>query len=292
MRPPLTDNVTVRPGLGALYSALVGAAARTRVPVRLRAPAFRAFARAVGANLAEVEKPLADYVSLGDFFARRLTPASRSVDSHHDVLVTPCDGVVAANGPIVSDTLVQAKGRNYSLAALLCDEASAQAYVGGVYCTIYLSPRDYHRVHCPLDAELVAYRYVPGALWPVSKRFVGNVDELFAVNERVVIELNTAQGPVTLVMVGAAGVGNLWLSHWDGGRDTRALRADGQPQRIEVGARLHRGDELGAFQLGSTVIMLAQNATLLRLSGDAVRFGEPLARQGGHKHQAGSEPAR
>ncbi|MBP9088617.1 MAG: phosphatidylserine decarboxylase, partial [Kofleriaceae bacterium] len=185
--------------------------------------------------------------------------------------------------------LVQAKGRNYSLGALLCDDASAQAFVGGAYCTIYLSPRDYHRVHCPLDAELVAYRYVPGALWPVSKRFVDNVEELFAVNERVVIELKTAQGPVTLVMVGAAGVGNLWLSHWEGGRDTRDLRADGQPQRIEVGTTLHRGDELGAFQLGSTVIMLAQNATLLRNSGDAVRFGEPLARQ---VATPGSEPVR
>ena len=289
MRPSLTDNATVRPGLGALYSALVGAAARINVPLRLRGPAFRAFARAVGANLAEVEKPLADYVSLGDFFARRLTPASRQVDNQTDVLVSPCDGVVAANGPVVSDTLVQAKGRNYSLAALLCNEASARTFIGGAYCTIYLSPRDYHRVHCPLDAELVAYQYVPGALWPVSQRFVGNVDELFAVNERVVIELKTAQGPVTLVMVGAAGVGNLWLSHWAGGRDTRELRTDGQPQRIEIGETLHRGDELGAFQLGSTVIMLAQNATLLRNSGDVVRFGEPLARFGG---TPANEPVR
>ncbi len=289
MRPPLTDNAKVRPGLGALYSAIVGATARATVPIRLRAPAFRAFARAVGANLDEVEKPLADYASLGDFFARRLTPASRHVDRQPDVLVSPCDGMVAANGPVVSDTLVQAKGRSYSLAALLCDEASAKSFDGGTYCTIYLSPRDYHRVHCPLDATLVAYRYVPGALWPVSKRFVDNVDELFAVNERVVIELATAHGPVTLVMVAAAGVGNLWLSHWDGGRDTRHLRADGVPQRIEVGAALHRGDELGAFQLGSTVIMLAQNATFLRSNGYAVRFGEPLARQGS---APGSEPVR
>jgi phosphatidylserine decarboxylase len=275
----MTDNVTVRPGLGALYSALVGAAARTTVPRALRRSAYRTFARAVGANLSEVEKPLTDYSSLGDFFARRLTPAARHLAADPAVLISPCDGLVAASGAITSDTLVQAKGRNYSLAALLCDAASAASFVGGVYSTVYLSPRDYHRVHCPFAAELVAYHYVPGALWPVSKRFVDGVDELFAVNERVVIELTTAYGAVTLVMVAAAGVGNLWLSHWDGGRETRGLRTAGQAQRIVVGKSLQRGDELGAFQLGSTVIMLAQHATLLHMPGDVVRFGEPLARQ-------------
>ena len=275
----MTDNVTVRPGLGALYSALVGAAARTTVPRALRASAYRTFARAVGANLAEVEKPLADYTSLGDFFARRLTADSRHLAADPAVLISPCDGLVAASGAITNDTLVQAKGRSYSLAALLCDAASAASFVGGIYSTVYLSPRDYHRVHCPFPAELVAYHYVPGALWPVSKRFVDGVDGLFAVNERVVIELKTAYGAVSLVMVAAAGVGNLWLSHWDGGRATRSLRTAGQAKRIEVGKTLQRGDELGAFQLGSTVILLAQHAMLLRTPGDVVRFGEPLARQ-------------
>jgi phosphatidylserine decarboxylase len=269
--------------VGATYSALIGLAATRELPVRLRALAYRAFAHAVGANLAEAELPLVEYPSFGDFFARGLRRGARTVDPSPHAVIAPCDGVTAVCGIAEGGTLLQAKGHTYRLAELVGDDDLAARLTGGHYTTIYLSPRDYHRVHAPIDASVVGYQYIPGALWPVNPRLAMRREGLLARNERVVIHLNSrAVGDVALVMVGAVGVGNIRLSHPAFPSqlpDSATLRPARERYRVELsGVRVRRGDELGAFRLGSTVVMaFAPGPVVLQGSmGQPVRFGERI----------------
>jgi phosphatidylserine decarboxylase len=274
----LRDRVTVgslRWAPKAAYSSVIGVTARRPIWRPLRAPIYRAFAAAVGARLDEVESPLPTFESFGDFFARRLYPGARPIAA--SPLVSPCDGAVGASGVADRGELVQAKGHHYTIADLVADDDLAGRLSGGRYVTIYLSPRDYHRVHAPCGGSVTGYRYVPGQRWPVSPRFVDHVERLFAVNERVVIELATQWGPAVVVMVAATGVGNVWLTH--AGHDTREWRRVGAPHHQPLAATVAGGDELGAFLLGSTVVMVlppAAPALALPPLGDAIRCGQAL----------------
>jgi phosphatidylserine decarboxylase len=269
-----------RARVGAAYSALVGWGATRSLPPRLRGLAYRAFARAVGANLDEVELDLAGYASLGDFFARKLRRGARVIDAAPGAIITPCDGVIAARGTAVAGALVQAKGRSYRLAELVADGELAAQLTGGAYATIYLSPRDYHRVHAPLDARVLGFDYLPGALWSVNPRVAARRDGVIARNERVVIRLDAGSlGRVALVMVGAGGVGNIRLAAALGGGDSAGWRSAREPRRVELaGVGVARGDELGAFRLGSKVVIVFEpgRAELAGEVGDAVRFGQRI----------------
>jgi len=260
----------------AAWATLVGFGARARVPNALRGPAYRAFARAVGANLGETELELRAYDTFGDFFARKLRPGVRPIDANESAVISPCDGVVAARGIAEHGELIQAKGLNYRLEDLVVDRTMAARLTEGPYTTIYLSPRDYHRVHAPVDARLVAYDYVPGELWPVNLKFAARKANLLARNERVVIWLESPRlGVVAVVMVAATGVGNIRLAHAE---DSVKWRHAGELRRIELDERVKRGDELGAFRLGSTVVMCFQPGSV-ELDGEvgqAVRFGERI----------------
>ena len=258
------------------WATLVGAAARTKVPTALRRLGYSAFARAVGANLGETELELADYTTFGDFFARKLRPGVRPIDANESAVISPCDGVVAACGIAHDGELIQAKGLNYRLADLVVDTKMAERLVDGPYATIYLSPRDYHRVHAPVDARLVAYDYVPGDLWPVNTKVTARRANLLARNERVVIWLEAPRlGTIAVVMVAAVGVGNIRLAHAE---DSVAWRRAGELRRIELNEIVKRGDELGAFRLGSTVVMCFEPGVLDldALCGSVVRFGERI----------------
>jgi phosphatidylserine decarboxylase len=279
-----------RARVGAAYSALVGWGAGQAVPAALRSLAYRAFARAVGANLDEVELDLASYPSLGDFFARKLRPGARVLDPASNAILSPCDGVVAARGTADAGEMVQAKGRNYQLAELVADAELAARLTGGAYTTIYLSPRDYHRVHTPVDAEVLGYDYLPGALWPVNPRVAARRNALLARNERVVFRLNAgALGHVALVMVGASGVGSIRLADALSGTtgqvvESGSWRSAHEPRRVELsGVTLGRGDELGAFRLGSTVVLMFEpgKAALTGEVGEAVQFGQRIGTRGG-----------
>jgi phosphatidylserine decarboxylase len=270
-KPPLSPAASF-----AGWSALIGLGARARVPHVLRAPAYRAFARAVGADLGEVELELGEYDTFGDFFARKLKAGARPLAGDDAALIAPCDGVIAAMGQVTDGTLVQAKGLNYRLADLVVDETMAERFDGGSYATIYLSPRDYHRVHAPTSGRVVAYDYVPGELWPVNLRVASRREGLFTQNERVVIWLESDRaGTIAVVMVGATGVGNIRLAH---APDSVRWRHAGERRRIEIGERVERGDELGAFRLGSTVVMVFESGAV-HIAGEIgapVRFGERL----------------
>jgi phosphatidylserine decarboxylase len=270
---------TVRLAPKRLYSGAVGWGARRRVPRALRGPVYSAFARVVGARLDEVELPLEEYPSFGSFFARRLRPDARPIAAGEGALICPCDGAVAAFGRASSGHLIQAKGKRYGLERLLVDPELARRLADGPYLTIYLAPRDYHRVHAPTRAELVGYAYVPGALFPVNPFFSRHIDNLLTVNERIVMWLEGASGAMAVVMVGAAGVGNVTLCHPHvEARDLRSARA---VRRVRVRERIpiERGQELGAFHLGSTVIMVFEpgRVELADLAvGRSVCFGQPI----------------
>ncbi|HET9623086.1 MAG TPA: archaetidylserine decarboxylase [Kofleriaceae bacterium] len=255
------------------------------MPTALRRFAYRTFARAVGANLDEVELELTAYPSLGDFFARRLVPGARPIDPAPGAVISPCDGVVAARGLAHDGVLVQVKGRDYQLAQLVADRERADRLTGGAYETIYLSPRDYHRVHAPVGARVLGYDYLPGALWPVNPRAAAYRDALLARNERVVIWLHAgALGHVAVVLVAAGGVGNMRLAPALGGGDGSGVdsaqwRTAREPRRVELsGVTVERGDELGMFRLGSTVVLVFEPGQVELTSeiGAAVQFGQRI----------------
>jgi phosphatidylserine decarboxylase len=265
-----------------LYSTLVGWGARAELPRPIRRPLYAAFARAVGADAHEAELALGEYPSFGEFFARRLKGGAREVDASPGAIVAPCDGAVAAAGAIEAGALTEivAKGHAYSVGELVGDLARGDEFDGGTYVTVYLSPANYHRVHAPVAGRVVRYEYVPGAQWPVNPRIAEALGEpnLLAINERAVIWLDTGLGAVAVVMVGAAAVGNLWLTHLE--TDTRAFRAAGEVRRIEVTdpVEVDAGDELGAFLLGSTVVVLLPEAAprIACEAGAVLRQGERI----------------
>ncbi|MBK9069716.1 MAG: phosphatidylserine decarboxylase [Myxococcales bacterium] len=269
-----------------LYSRTVQSLANLPLPKAARGTVISGFARVVGANVAEAEKPAAAYRSLGDFFGRKLRDGARQLDVAPGVLAAPCDGVVMSLGTIEDDgTIIGAKGVDYAVNDLLAlPDGVTSEFAGGQFAVIYLSPKDYHRVHAPVTCQLRGYRYVPGALWPVSPFFVRHVRGLFARNERVVFELTP---DVALIMVSAVGVGHVRVKHWpsaadmnpdaaEHGFETGHLRGKIWEQAVDVA--ITAGDELGTFLLGSTVVLLfrAGTARLALTPGHSVRVGESI----------------
>jgi phosphatidylserine decarboxylase len=174
----------------AALSTAVGAATRLPAPAPLHRFAMRAFTRRYGVDLTEAEKEIGDYQTFADFFSRRLKAGARDVAQGDRVVVSPVDGAVSQVGYLREGTLVQAKGIEFSAARLLGDEEAARHFGdGGAFITLYLSPRDYHRIHAPLPGQVEAYRYIPGELWPVNRASVKHVPALFCLNERLITYL-------------------------------------------------------------------------------------------------------
>lgn len=257
-------------------SRVAGRVANLRVPWALRESVYRAYARIFGAKLEEVELPLTSYGSVNEFFTRQLKPGLRPVTPN--AIVSPVDGAVGAYGPVADDALVQAKGRTYSLAALVGDEELAHAMDGGTFTTLYLAPKDYHRIHVPLDGDIVSATYIPGELWPVNVYAVAHVADLFAVNERIVVTIRgRAGGTMAVVLVGATMVGTTRVAFDD--LHTNARRRDVQRRRYDPPIPVRAGDQLGHFEFGSTVILACSRfagAIDPLEDGETVRMGQRL----------------
>ena len=195
------------------------------------------------------------YGSFNEFFTRELKPGARLIDPQRDTIACPVDGVISQAGPIEDDALLQAKGRSYTLAQLLAGQSWADNFKGGSFATIYLAPFNYHRIHMPLRGELQATIYVPGRLFSVNAMTASSVPRLFARNERVLTLFGTEFGQLALVMVGALNVGSM-ATVWAGDITPAAQRAITTlpPQHVV----LDKGEELGRFNMGSTVILLFQ----------------------------------
>lgn len=265
------------PGL----SRVTGRLSDLRLPPAILAPAIRAYARAFGADLSEAALPPEAYPSFDAFFTRRLREGARPVASGAGVVVSPSDSRLSAIGPVPpKGRLEQVKGSSYSIEALLGSAEDAAPFRQGAHATLYLSPAMYHRVHSPVDGRVIAWRHVPGRLFPVNGAGVRSVPGLFTRNERVVLFVDTeAHGPVAVVLVGAANVGRMSLAFAD--LVTNRGRPGGKTVPAEPVA-LKRGDEVGAFHLGSTVVLLLADPGLAPAvaPGDLVRVGQALWRRG------------
>ena len=259
------------------------------------------FVRRFSINLDEAaETSPAAYPSFNSFFTRALKPGVRPVVAGTHEIACPVDGAVSQAGAIEKDRLYQAKGHDYSLEALLGgDQKLAAEFAGGTFATIYLSPRDYHRIHMPEAGRLRRMLYIPGRLFSVNTTTVRQVPGLFARNERMVCVFDTAHGPMAVIPVGALFVGSM-QTVWDGLPSNTAWDGPLTPPRhpgtkcADFGQReisLARGAEMGRFNMGSTVIVLfARNSMRLDRAmreGEAVKVGQLL----GSWNTAETEPA-
>jgi phosphatidylserine decarboxylase len=216
----------------------------------------------VNLNEAEQQNP-EQYSDFNAFFTRALAANARTIHFNDEHLVCPADGQLSEYGQINSGQLFQAKGKEYSLSALLAgDQVLAEQFNQGQYLTVYLSPRDYHRVHMPATGKLRQMLHVPGRLFSVNTKSSASVNDLFARNERVISVFDTPLGSMAIILVGAMFVGSIehtWAGQVSPGKD-------GDIKRItysgESAMEISQGAEMGRFNMGSTVIILMENREL------------------------------
>jgi phosphatidylserine decarboxylase len=222
------------------------------------------------------------YPSFNAFFTRALRPGARPLEGDAETVVSPVDGTLSEFGSIETGQLLQAKGIRYGVAELLGDPQAEARYCDGHFACIYLAPYNYHRIHMPIDGSLVRTRYVPGELFSVNAATARTVTGLFARNERVVCEFETVLGPLALVLVGALFVGSI-ETVWTGEVNPPPLRG-GSVRALEagIGRRFAKGEEIGRFNMGSTVIAVLGNtgAVFERVHafGRPLRLGQALLR--------------
>ncbi len=257
-------------------TSLAGFLANIKTP-RIKDALIGYFIRKYNINLEEaLEENPAHYATFNDFFIRHLKPECRPIANAG--IVSPVDGYISQLGPVNKGTLVQAKGHDYSVHELLsCKKEQSALFDKGLFATLYLSPQDYHRIHMPLDATLKEMIYVPGKLFSVQPTTTRMIPKLFAQNERLVVFFETAIGLMAMVLVGATIVGSIG-THWHG---DLARRRERRYFNYNETLSLLKGQEMGYFKLGSTVILLLSNQDKARWQahlspGDKIRFGQAL----------------
>jgi phosphatidylserine decarboxylase len=235
-----------------------------------------------GVSWEEAESPHADdYPDFNTFFTRQLKAGARTIDPDPLSFVSPSDGRISQVGRVVNGRILQAKGHHFSVRSLLANDASANEFAGGYFHTIYLAPRDYHRVHMPVSGTLQRMIHVPGRLFSVSPGTARQVPNLFALNERVISVFETQHGPMAVILVGAMLVSSMetvWAGTITPPRGLRVSVGDWSRRNIS----LQKGAELGRFNIGSTVILLLPAGAVSSLAelgpDDVVLMGEKLGR--------------
>jgi phosphatidylserine decarboxylase len=236
--------------VGKLAAAKAGALTTTLIKL---------FVKQYKVDMSEAKYPdPAHYESFNEFFTRPLKEGARPIIADNDIIIHPVDGAISQLGDIEEGKLIQAKGHDYSLQALLGgSEDDTKPFLGGKFATIYLAPKDYHRIHMPIDGTLSKMIYVPGDLFSVNPLTAQNVPNLFARNERVVAIFETEIGPLAMVLVGATIVASI-ETIWAGtvtppaGSDVFSWK---YPTTGDNAITLKKGDEMGRFKLGSTVVL-------------------------------------
>lgn len=250
-------------------SALTGWLADRRIPAPLRGPVYRAFSRLTGADIGEARGPLSIYPSLSAFFVRQLREGARPVEMDRDQLVSPVDGTVQAIAPIGEGRVVQAKGQDYGVRDLLAGVGEDLDLEGALAWTLYLGPKDYHRIHSPEAGRLVEARWAPGSRFSVAPAVLARRTVL-SINERCVLRLETEHGPILMVLVGALNVGRIRVIGVQPGIDTSLDR------------EVERGEDLARFELGSTVVLITPpqraSASAEVFEGQPVRQGAGIGR--------------
>jgi phosphatidylserine decarboxylase len=243
------------------FSQIVEKWSRKHLTPQLSQLQIKLFANIVKINIEEAEHPLNAYPTLNAFFTRKLKEGVREINNDPSVLISPVDGKIESFNDIYEDTLIQAKGIPYNISPLLMDRIEAKRFINGKFITIYLSPQDYHRIHFPYGGKVTSYRHIPGKCYPVGKFSTQNIPSLYCINERVITYISTPKGNIALIMVAAMGVGNMSLSYLplkEGEKPDYRIYGDSKLDSINR----EKGDELGIFHLGSTVVMLFEKDTI------------------------------
>ena len=248
---------------------------------RLKAWLIDTVTRRFGVDLSEAaQSDPSTYPTFNSFFTRALKPGARVADADPDALLMPADGRISQCGQVEGDRIFQAKGQSFTTGELLGDEEAAKVFEGGTFATVYLSPKDYHRVHMPWAGRLRETVHVPGRLFSVGPAAVANVPRLFARNERLVCHFNADFGPMAVVMVGAllvSGVETVWSGEEIPAYGRAITVKDYRGESIE----LDRFEEMARFNYGSTVVVLLPPGVAILAPGlaaeTAVRLGQRLA---------------
>lgn len=243
------------------------------------------FIKRFDVDMSSAIKQTADeFIHFNDFFVRELKPDARPIAAGENAIACPVDGCVSQAGELNDEMILQAKGHHYYLSGLLAgDMTLSQQFKNGVFATLYLSPRDYHRIHMPLDGTLKKQIYVPGDLFAVNPTTVNNINGVFARNERTILHFETAEGPMIVILVGAIFVGSMetvWQRTLLSPPYGNAVESQEFDIEGESAVHLKKGQELGRFNMGSTVILLfpeshvdwAENL----VEGQTVRMGEEI----------------
>jgi phosphatidylserine decarboxylase len=252
-------------------SRAVGRLCDLQVSPTISRVATKIYARAYGVNIGEAEPTPSAYRSFDEFFTRGLRPGARPIAQVP--IVSPSDGKIVAAGAVTDEQEIVVKGNSYEVSELCGSAEVGKRYNGGEFMVIYLHPRDYHRVHSPVDGAVVSVRSMPGDLFPVNAIGEKHVPKLFVRNQRVAIGIETpTMGLVTAVMVGATIVGRI---------STTVLGGDSTPvgeHIVEPPVTVVKGDEIGVFHLGSTVVLLTEGRGRLSWANGPVRYGESVVK--------------
>ena len=262
-------------------SRFAGSIASSETPW-LRDMLIRRFVAAYGVDLSQAARGIGEFDSFNDFFTRELKPGARPLADAQQFILSPADGAVSQLGPVSGGRIIQAKGRDYSVAEILgCGPEEAARFEGGSFITIYLSPKDYHRVHMPAQGTLAQTTYGAGDLYAGNTATAAGVDGLFARNERLSCRFDGSDGHFASIMVGAmivAGIDTVWPNQFR----THASAPVYEDFALQ-GRSFAAGDEMGRFYLGSTVVLLFEPGRVAwrtdLKAGDPLRMGEAIARR-------------
>lgn len=241
---------------------------------------IRKFAKAYNIDMSiAVEPELTNYACFNDFFTRAIRPETRPIDDDDNSFCSPVDGAMSQFGPIENGKIIQAKNHHYSALEILGgNQEYADIFANGEFCTIYLAPKDYHRIHMPCNGRLTSMSHIPGKLFSVNPLTANNVPNLFARNERVVSYFDTEFGKMALVAVGATIVGSI-ETVWAGTVTPPTVKSVTSWDYSDNRRDFAKGEEMGRFKLGSTVVLLMEKANWqwkTMQPGDDLLLGEKL----------------
>ncbi|HKP97864.1 MAG TPA: archaetidylserine decarboxylase [Fibrobacteria bacterium] len=256
-----------------LLSHFVGMLTHSRFPFGVHTAVKNWFIRQYRIETEEAEFPVEKYPTMGDFFVRRLKPGARPIALAS--LVSPVDGTLTQGGrfPPGKAVLTQIKGLEYRLEELVGPGWNLEGYLEGGFLTIYLAPYNYHRIHAPIEGQVTRVAYIPGALWPVNTWSVSHIPGLFVVNERITVEVSGPEGKALVVMVGATNVGRITLDFHAGMEGNPRPRRQASSWVPPRPVHLAKGQGLGCFELGSTVILILSKSLMEKVDKGLLSAG-------------------
>ncbi|MBU4246490.1 MAG: archaetidylserine decarboxylase [Nanoarchaeota archaeon] len=251
-------------------SRALGKLAKKKLPKIILIPWISSYCVLFGVNMSESKKDAYDFQTFDEFFTRELKSGIRKIDVSKNSVISPVDGKMMEFGAIEKNMLIQAKGKIYMLESLLEDGALASKFENGSFLTIYLAPKNYHRIHAPISGKIAGYQYIPGSLFCVNKISSETIENLFSKNERLITYLECRKNTIAIVKVGACVVGKICATYENAAFDTSCNMALKKTYSKKI--PIEKGEEIGRFEIGSTVVLLFESGVIT--FGDLVRGAE------------------